>query len=421
MPKAIAFASATAMLFSAACIAQDQVEILAKSMIPLTSAVPPNPHLLTVQQAKDLINATLQVQDSPAPAYVDDPNFYCLIHLVVWKPLASSTAKPTVDYKRWYVFRGGKKWNQLDLEGTRIYGSHNIAVLAVHWTQSVDTSDAAMEAAIRAASPNLTDAQVKEALTTHQTQVKAGNLIAFSDSVGASLVKVGDKLYVHGFPPEVQATYRLEITGKLPAPLGDLATLLTAVKPNAGGTKLTNIVVPVWQGQLFSIKNVPSDVVARFLFDTTLSELDNQTFNNEGLYRFDFSAGVPLKSVKQLQYDSTGGAVTPTTVDKYTVFGLFDYFFKPVDISTDYKITQPYLVTGLGLTGKPWERTLIGLGFGYGKISGFIGANWNRTQTGVMTQNGVSTPIRQWDPHPKLVFGVNLTARQLASFLKPKQ
>ena len=61
---------------------------------------------------------------------------------------------------------------------------------------------------------------------------------------------------------------------------------------------------------------------------------------------------------------------------------------------------------------------MIGLGIGYHKLSGFIGANWNYAQNGVTTVGGVSTPQNQWDPHPKLVFGINLTYKQLSDLLK---
>jgi hypothetical protein len=197
-----------------------------------------------------------------------------LIHIVVWKPLGGDTKTPTVDYKKWSVFRGGNKWNQIDLEGTRIYGSHQVALLAVHWTQAVDASNAAIRAAVKTMSPDLSDPQVDTAVAHHLMDISSGNLGNFSDPSGSALKKIGDTVYVHGFPPDAPVTYRLEITGKLPAPLADLAAIATGVAHN-NKMSLPNRPVTVWQGQLFTIQKVPSDIVARLLFDTLLTELDN--------------------------------------------------------------------------------------------------------------------------------------------------
>jgi hypothetical protein len=77
MHRLITLAIGASLSFSITCFGQDEVEIVANPMVPLTAAIPPNPHLLTYQQARDLINQTLQVQNPRVPAYVDDPGFYC--------------------------------------------------------------------------------------------------------------------------------------------------------------------------------------------------------------------------------------------------------------------------------------------------------------------------------------------------------
>jgi hypothetical protein len=383
--------------------AQQQVEIIDEPFQTLATAIPPNPRLLTYNEARDLVNATIQTVSPSHPGLVDDRTFYCIIHLVVWKEPTNATDSAKVDYTKWYVFRGGETlkpiWDQSKMEGARIYGSGNVAVLTIHWTQSVTLpSDPIMSTALN-------------------EDIAKGAISRFTDSHGRALVPVNGIPYAQGFPPATSVTYRIEVTQKLPAPWANFLQIAVGA-PNAGAQKLANRAVPIWKGKLLSINYLPSDIVVRMLVDTTLTETDKDSIDDEGDYRFDFSVGIPVKSAKQLTYSSTNGTLIPLTVDQYTAYGLLDCFFKKVDVKTNYPGWPPFLVTGLGLTGRPWERTMLGLGFGYGKIAGFIGAAWSRETVPGATAGSL---VKEWDPHPKLVFGINLSAKQMTDLLKQKK
>jgi hypothetical protein len=399
-------------LVCAALQAQDYVEVVDDPFAGLTAAVPKNSHQLTYGEAKALIEATLQQKYTPSPKFVDDPNFYCLIHTLVWRQPSKATDKPEVDFKRWYVFRGGSNWGQVQLEGTRLYGSRKVAVLAVHWTQSVEVPTADEIAKMAAAPADI---------ASINSELANGPIRRFSDSSGKALEIKDGTIYVQGYPPLIPITYRVEVTHKLAAPWGHLLQLVSGIA-TGGPQKLRNRTATIWSGRLMDLRYVPSDVVVRLLYDQALTEMDNQKFDDEGNYHFDISAGMPLRSINQLKYDTTGGAATPKTVTKYNLYGMLNYFFKAVDVKTNYSVWPPSILVGVGLTGRPWENPMLGLSFGTGKLSGFIGGAWSRVQTpGGVAAGGATTLNKQWDPHPKLVFGINLTARQVADLLKPKQ
>ena len=236
-------------LFCVVARAQDQVEVIDDPLVVLSSAVPSNPRLLTYTEAKALIEATLQQKYPSMPKLVDDPNFYCIIHTVVWKQPSSSTDKPEVEFKKWYVFRGAPQnapqWDQLQLEGTRLFGSHKVAVLAVHWTQSVVVPT---ETEISTFAKN--DAT---AITSIKNELARGPISRFTDSNGKALEVQGGVVYVRGYPPTIPTTYRVEVTQKTAAPWAHLLQLLAGVT-QAGGQKLQNRVLPVWAGQIINIR-----------------------------------------------------------------------------------------------------------------------------------------------------------------------
>jgi hypothetical protein len=324
--------------------------------------------------------------------------------VVNWKTTSAAT-----DSSAWFVFRGGNRWNAVNLEAARIYGSRKVAVLYVHLVQAVvDPVDADFDT-FAAGKAGIDTAGMKAAFGM-------GRLAQFQDANGRSLMRVDGITYVTGYPPAVPLDYRIEVTRKTIAPFGHALALLGAVGQAGGAAmKLVNRTVAIWAGQYYDIQYSTSDILVKALLGIDQKELDKKTFDDEGNYHFDFSAGIPIRGIKQLQYDSTNATATPKSTTATNAYGLVNLFVKAMDVKTDYAVWPPSFVAGVGLTGHPLDKPLLGLGFGYGKINGFVGCVFNKVSQPGATP-GATTSHRE----EKFVFGINLTARQLADLLKKK-
>lgn len=378
----------------AAARAQDQVEIISDPPQVLTGPAP-NMDAFGPDAARSLIANTLKADTS-------DPNFYCIIHLLRWKDDQAAIAAD-----KWFVFRGGPNWTTAGMENTRIFGSHNVAVLYVHLnTPVVSNPDLAIDA-----SDN--PGQFRKDLT-------AGRLSRFQDEKGRGFTRLGNVLIVSGYGP---VTYRVEVKKKLPFPLANLASLVGM--PQAGAAEkltLPTAPTPLWAGRVLNIKPLPCDLTVHALLGLDSQELAKQTFDDEGLYRWDVSVALPLRSTKEVQYDSTNGTLLPKTVDKLNAYGLFNFFLKPIDTKSNRPI-WPFPVAGVSITGKPLDRTMVGIGWGISRVQGFVGCAFNKVAqpTQEAAPGGtttLTTRTGKYKYYKKLIFGVNLTMRQVLDLMK---
>jgi len=208
--------------------------------------------------------------------------------------------------------------------------------------------------------------------------------------------------------------YRIEVTKKEIAPVAHLLTLLGGVAHAAAPDTLVldTHTVGVWAGRMYDIQYSTADVLVKAQSGPQSKELDKKTFDNEGNYHFDISAGIPINGVKELQYDPNAGTATPKAAATTNAYGLVNYFFRPVDVKTNYTVWPPSLLGGVGLTGHPGDKPFAGVGLGYGKLSGFVGCVFNKVKNSG-TASGTTSGHREG----KLVFGINITAKQVADLL----
>ena len=93
-------------------------------------------------------------------------------------------------------------------------------------------------------------------------------------------------------------------------------------------------------------------------------KLDSQVFDNEGLYHVDFTVAVPIRKISEISYVSSSNTLVPTKIDKQTTFGVFDYYFKPIDIKGSGWSLYPHPLAGVAIDSHPLKRVLIGGGYG---------------------------------------------------------
>jgi hypothetical protein len=443
---------------AATVLAQDQVEMIADPPQPVPAAGSVvnvnNATLLAANAAVLLQNTVLAGNAAP----LSDPNFYCIIHVVKWR----EQKEPAVQAHNWYVFRGGNSApQQLAFESKRIYGSRRVAVLWVHivprlsaanvaivtsallasnntnWDDPANRqavvdgiqpppANAAMVAAARA--PNSSDAATLSALKQWLAQEQANHLYRtcfssqYTDSLERKFSKVGTECFADSY---LRVAYRMEITKKLPAPVQNAAMLLGA---QAGGGRSLLAPEPglLWSGRILDIHHVPSDMTVKGTLTnddgSKTTEIGQATFDNEGLYRWDVSVAVPLKATKELQYDATGQGFNPTAkvVEKQNVYAVFNFFTQPLDVKNVKAQWVPHPIFGMGIAGRPADRTMVGFAMGINKIQGFGGLAFNRVQRPAGTAAGQPAKT-EFAYDRKFIFGINLPVRQVLELWKAKK
>jgi hypothetical protein len=99
------------------------------------------------------------------------------------------------------------------------------------------------------------------------------------------------------------------------------------------------------------------------------------TYDDEGLYHWDISVGVPFKGLSQLNYSSTDGTVTSKSNLKLNAYAFFDIYPVAIDLKSPPPLAYPHLMLGLPFSGKVFNAPFLGIGLlslkqipGLGKI-----------------------------------------------------
>lgn len=228
------------------------------------------------------------------------------------------------------------------------------------------------------------------------------------DIGGGPAVSFGDYCVAPNF---LKVGYRVVAKAKLPSALSNLLEL---IQPQSGFRvdALQVQSVALWGGEQMNITSVPSDVKVTPIAND--KELDSRTFDNEGLYFWDISVGLPIKSIKDTTYDSTAQGFSAKKVSRQNLYAMFNVFPIKVDTkaSGNWRLT-PALLVGVGIVNRPLDRLMFGGGLGIGKVQFFVGTAMTRKQ--FPQSNGtLSDPVYRTN----LVYGLNVPIRQVITALK---
>lgn len=147
--------------------------------------------------------------------------------------------------------------------------------------------------------------------------------------------------------------------------------------------------------------------------NVTALEKTPAQFDDEGLYHWDVSVGVPIKSYDQVQNvlpQNGATAQVPASIDKRNLLLVGDYYVKPVDLESTKFVWVPYIVGGLSFASKPLHAGMAGLGIGPATAGIYVGAM-------IITDN---LPNNRTARHIKLAFGMNFPVRAIMSKLGVK-
>jgi hypothetical protein len=300
--------------------------------------------MLPYNNARQLIERTIERQPNHG-VNTKDPDFHALIHIVDW---TLKDGEAVVKAEQWSTFREGP-WSNSRFGGTRVLGSQNVVLLTVHFGL-----DCAQRAALRYA-------------------------ISFEEKTAAPLIHLGQLIRAIVQQPTDEAL---------------------AIEDCAGG---------MWGWMPIRIDSLPGDInVIPQMLDATKEVMkfgSEKVFDNEGLYRYDFSLAVPINGAEDLTFAE--GAVTPTEVDKQTAYGAAMWYLKPVDVKAPGPTLTPYLFAGFALENKFYQRGIVGVGWGPIVANFFAGAAWQYVEDDAVAE----AAGKRWNWN--FAFGVNVPIRAL--------
>ena len=314
------------------------------------------------------------------PADVNDKNFHCVIHVLRWSEL-DTEGHQTVVAQNWYVFNNGKAkglrsdhvWSQEDFTtADRIYGVKRIWLLYIHLNK------------------------------------------------------------LKGTDPYT-AYYDFSFTKKTPANVANLLSLASIFATTGALDKSKQPGPNLWGGSFVDTNYVPSDatVTANITNDTAKGPyvaLDKpKKFDNEGLYWWDFSVGVPIRKIKELQFDTTLNTVTAKEVDTQNAFALLNLYFPPKDIKGTSASWIPHFVGGVAIAKQPLKKFMFGAGFGPHFTNFYVGALFTEEKKpATLTEGSTATPDQLNNDlrkhfRPQFTFGINVPVRAVLATLDKKK
>jgi hypothetical protein len=303
---------------------------------------------------------------------------YCALHTIVWKPLADNKSEP--DRTIWALFKAVKATD-----------------MSVAWEPVISSTD-----------KRVFDTRI---MGSKRVVVLLANL---------------------NTPASWDVKYTVTINQKIPTPLQHLLELAPTILGGGAPAPPKNI----WGARMMLIRYRASDMVVKLTGLTAgpggrpieQSKEQSKEYDNEGKYHWDISVGLPVQSVRQLQFKSDGNQVVAEAKEKQSVYGFLNLYPIPVDLKSKDFFTLPHLVIGVPLASKPLQRPFLGLGTGIFKTP----VKFNIFGGIVFIRERVPRTLAEGDPATaqqlegdlrtrwvrKFMFGINLPVSQIKDAIK---
>lgn len=333
--------------------------------------------------ARQLIDALLSKQFVPS---AKDKQAYCIIHVLRWGELDTTTKKQAIQAQNWYLYSTLSStktgWTQEDFtKNKRLLGTHKVYIIYIHLNVAPSTT------------------------------------------------------YI--------PNYRLTVTKKIPANLQHLLTLFQTFAPaTTGGSgsafapRISNKATDHYGWGALDLQYDPSDITVSSIMRAIESGVadsspeaklsDDITFDNEGGYNFDFGFAVPIKKISQVNVNFTNGTATPVNVNDLNVFMVVDGYLKPVDVKSSRWTSWPHPLAGAAFAKQPLSRILVGGAWGPRFAELYLGAMFvkqpKRTAGDSCKSSNTSGVVTgSYQYCAQFSIGINLPVSGIASALsKPK-
>jgi hypothetical protein len=417
---------------------------------------------------------TAEVPKSSTPTQRPDDSDYVLVHIVHWKRVSGAYQTASSD---WYLFnKADAKAAHREFPFTfhpivneqdplRIFGSNKVFFLAIHLAPTVDPAVGSAPGTSATSDYDNFSKNVKVSYKLNVTDVVPANIQDLKALIG---IVVGP----------AASTGAAKGAGAAPAPviskqeIDDYKAFLDTFGTRTydglyTAAKLTNLnslpvqITATMNADLPKVGNVPGNASAhyessKFWDDIKLKKPNSQrsaaagdtagcttvgntgtcpeslTVQNEGLYWWDVSVGIPFTSYKQLNYDySTAGQVTTQTVSKYSAYAFFVLAPWKEDIVSPPSLGIPHLLFGLPFTGSVLNHPFVGAGetFNVSKLPNigpkiskvvpfgirFYAGLVENKEYGPKPATGNAQPSYKWVG--KLQYGLEFSVRDIANKL----
>ena len=369
----------------------------------------------------------------------------------------------------WYVYRsvkknwGDPKWDCEKFTGQRIYGAQSILFLFLHLhakTVSLENARQQLTTALTASIPR-SDIPLTKALLEVQKSAPSDSALnsALKTNALATGLKTPDLQTVtfcekdtgdhfqwlrnDGVPTTyTNVHYEAAAVKRTPPNVENLKTILGllfgAHSKETSCLDLTTTDATVWGTGRIQNVGLPSDVsIAGYSvgIDTPLKDEDRAAkqigsvgaYNDESLYWWDASIGIPVHKIKDLQYSDTDNTVTAKEVDQQSVYAMFNLMPRPIDLTAP-SFNVRFLV-GFPLASSPWDKLFAGGAIGlpwkpFQNFQFFAGATFLRTtQPATLTAGSDATNSELQNDlkiktTPKLTVGINVPVKSVIDKLR---
>lgn len=239
--------------------------------------------------------------------------------------------------------------------------------------------------------------------------------------------------------------YEAAVVKRSPANVQNLKAILGLLLPGAHVKDLTclnlNADDILWGAGRIDNIGLPSDIsIAGYSVenvDKPVQEADRSrlqigttgSYDDEQLYWWDASIGIPVHKIKDLKYSDSDNTVTATQVDQQSAYAMFNLMIHPVDLSSPKDNWWPRILVGFPLASSPWDKLFAGGAIGlpwkpFQNFQFFAGATFLRSTTPATLSVGqtASNALLQNDLRikmtPKLTVGINVPVKSVIDKLK---
>jgi len=388
---------------------------------------------------------------------------------------------------RWYLYRstqshyGDPKWTYERFTGQRIYGASSVFFLFLQVNAGVITlqnatqqvgcmiqiakggradkcsGDTKRNEAIKAdldaakftdalkqlRDEDVFDSQISSAITSNDLKTPSGDLHFCEATTGDQIAWSGQSGISSRY---TRIRYEAAVVKRTPANVENLKTILGLLFGGiAQGKNLSCLNVTandvLWGAGKIDNIGLPSDIsIAGYSVkdaDKPVQEADRSStqigttgsYNDEQLYWWDASIGIPVHQIKDLQYSDSDNTVTATQVDKQSAYAMFNLMIRPVDLSNPGDNIWPRILVGFPLSSSPWDKLFAGGAIGlplkpFKNFQFFAGATFLRTTQPTTLAAGDSASNAQLlndlriKTTPKFTFGINVPVKSVIDKLK---
>lgn len=440
----------------------------------------------SVPEVQTILTAT--VGDGVTKMKAQNKAQYLVIHVVDLTP-GTKNSDGWYVYHLAKAKWGDPKWDCEKFTGQRIYGAPSILFLFLHrhakavsvgaareqlkkllmaaqtdgdaegLTTSVKTSLKQVPAKLSGKETNHTEAAKMLSGTEHdndldialktnalETGLKVTDpgfqTLTFCDKVSADQFQwLGDDAVPSTY---TKVRYESAVVRRTPANIANLKMILGLLF-GAQAKKESCLDISTADATLWGVGRIdniglPSDVsIAGYAVDPDHKPTDDERtekqigavgfYNDEQLYWWDASIGIPVHKIRDLQYSDSDNTVVASQVDRQSVYAMFNLMIRPADLTDPKSNIWPRLLVGFPLASSPWDKLFAGAGIGiplkpFRNFQFFAGATFIRSKQPATLAAGSSATEAELQNDlklkttPKFTFGINVPVKSVIDQLK---